>query len=52
MPSHLLEQLLLSLVTATMAMAMVMVMDMDTVMDTTAMDTMDTMERERLRLML
>ena len=31
---------------------MVMVMDMDTVMDTTAMDITDTMERERLKLML
>ena len=48
MPSHLLEQLLLSLVTAIMAMAMVMVMDMDT----TAMGIMDTMARERLRLKL
>ena len=35
-----------------MVMDMVMAMDMDTVMDTTAMDIMVTMEREKLRLKL
>ena len=48
LPSHFLEWLLLILVTAT---TMAMDMDMAMVM-VTAMDTMDIMARERLRLKL
>ena len=46
MPSHFLDLLLLIPVTATMVMDTVMVMDMGT----TAMDIMDTMAREMLKL--